>query len=60
MNKWIRFCVMTLVYAAIWLLFNYIYYGTIKPLGITIGLSFVFGMCMTGVELFFYKNKKDN
>ncbi len=59
MNKWIRISLMTLIYAAIWLVLNYVYYGTVKPVGVTIGLSLVYGLCMTGVELFFHKDRKE-
>ena len=60
MKTWVKIGLMTLVYAGIWLLFIYFYYGDIKPVGATKGLSLVFGLCMTGVELFFHRNKKDN
>ena len=58
MNKWIKVSVITVVYACLWLLFIYVYYGDIEPVGITIGLSLLFGLCMTGVECFFHRDKK--
>lgn len=59
MKTWVKISLMTLVYAGIWLLFVYFYYGDIKPMGTTLGLALVFGLCMAGVELVFHRNKNN-
>ena len=59
MKKWIDSWVMILIGAGLWLLYNYFYYGTLEPVGLNLVLALVFGVCMWGIELFFYrKNKK--
>lgn len=58
MKKWIDSWVMILIGAGLWLLYNYIM-GTIEPIALNLVLALVFGVCMWGIELFFYrKNKK--
>ena len=58
MKKWIDSWVMILIGAGLWLLYNYIM-GTIEPIALNLVLALVFGICMWGIELFFYrKNKK--
>lgn len=58
MKKWIDSWVMILIGAGLWLLYNYII-GTIEPIALNLVLALVFGVCMWGIELFFYrKNKK--
>ena len=57
-NKWISFLLQVLIGAGFWLLFTYIYYGTLKPIGINVYVAFVFGVCMWGIDLFFYKKRK--
>ena len=50
---------MILIGGGLWLLYNYFYYGTLEPVGLNLVLALVFGVCMRGIELFFYrKNKK--
>jgi len=57
-NKWISFLLQVLIGAGFWLLFTYIYYGTLEPIGISLLAAFVFGVCMWGIDLVFYKKKK--
>ena len=60
MKKWIKHLMMILVGSCIWLLFDYFYYGTLEPIGMTLLFAFLFGVGMWGVELFFHrKNKKE-
>ena len=58
MKKWIDSWVMILIGAGLWLLYNYII-GTLEPIALNLVLALVFGVCMWGIELFFFrKNKK--
>ena len=57
MKKWIDSWVMILIGAGLWLLYNYII-GTIEPIALNLVLALVFGVCMWGIELFFYRKKK--
>lgn len=58
MNKWFNFLFTVLIGAGFWLLFTYIYYKTLEPIGITVLLSIVFGVGMWVIDLVFYKKKK--
>ena len=57
MKKWIDSWVMILIGAGLWLLYNYIM-GTIEPIALNLVLALVFGVCMWGIELFFYRQNK--
>ena len=46
MNKWINFLFTVLIGAGFWILFTYIYYKTLDPIGITVPIAIVFGVCM--------------
>ena len=59
MKTWVINLLMILIGGGLWLLYNYFYYGTLEPVGLNLVLALVFGVCMWGIELFFYrKNKK--
>ena len=58
MNKWINFWFTVLIGAGFWILFTYIYYKTLDPIGITVPIAIVFGVCMWVIELVFHKKKK--
>lgn len=59
MKTWVNNLLMILIGGGLWLLYNYFYYGTLEPVGLNLVLALVFGVCMWGIELFFYrKNKK--
>ena len=58
MNKWFNFLITVLIGAGFWLLFTYIFYKTLEPIGITILQSIVFGVGMWGIECIFYKKKR--
>ena len=59
MKTWVNNLLMILLGGGLWLLYNYFYYGTLEPVGLNLVLALVFGVCMWGIELFFYrKNKK--
>ena len=60
MKTWVNNLLMILIGGGLWLLYNYFYYGTLEPVGLNLVLALVFGVCMWGIELFFFnrKNKK--
>ena len=59
MKTWVNNLLMILIGGGLWLLYNYFYYGTLEPVGLNFVLALVFGVCMWGIGLFFYrKNKK--
>ena len=59
MKTWVNNLLMILIGGGLWLLYNYFYYGTLEPVGLNLVLALVFGVCMWGIVLFFYrKNKK--
>ena len=59
MKTWVNNLLMILIGGGLWLLYNYFYYGTLEPVGLNLVLALVFGVCIWGIELIFYrKNKK--
>ena len=58
MKTWVINLLMILIGGGLWLLYNYFYYGTLEPVGLNLVLALVFGVCMWGIELFFYRKKK--
>jgi hypothetical protein len=58
MNKWFNFLFTVLIAAGFRILFTYIYYTTLDPIGITVPIAIVFGVCMWVIELVFHKKKK--
>ena len=59
MKTWVNNLLMILIGGGLWLLYNYFYYGTLEHVCLNLVLALVFGVCMWGIELFFYrKNKK--
>ena len=58
MNKLFNFLFTVLIGAGFWLLFTYIFYKTLEPIGMTILLAIVFGVGMWVIEIVFHKKKK--
>ena len=58
MNKWFNFLFTVLIGAGFWLLFTYIFYKTLEPIGVTIFAAIGFGLGMWVIELVFHKKKK--
>ena len=58
MNKWFNFLFTVLIGAGFWLLFTYIFYKTLEPIGITFLTAIVFGVSMWVIEIVFHKKKK--
>ena len=58
MRKWVKYLIMILIAACIWLLFQYLYYGSMEPLGLNLLLAIVFGMGMSIVDIYFFERKK--
>jgi len=58
MNKWFNFLFTVLIGAGFGLLFTYIYYKTLEPIGITFLTAIVFGVSMWIIEIVFHKKKK--
>ena len=58
MRKWVKYLIMILIAACIWLLFQYFYYGSLEPLGLNLLLAIVFGIGMSIVDFCFFERKK--
>ena len=58
MNKWFNFLFTTLIGAGFWLLFTYIFYKTLEPIGTTFLTAIMFGVGMWIIDIVFYKKKK--
>ena len=54
MRKWVKYLIMILIAACIWLLFQYFYYGSLEPLGLNLLLAIVFGIGMSIVDFYFF------
>ena len=58
MRKWVKYLIMILIAACIWLLFQYLYYGSLEPLGFNLLLAIVFGIGMSIIDFYFFERKK--